>query len=103
MIFENENTTEGMIASLKIMHNDVPNWTSENDVTHFSEIGHVGDQLTVERAVNSLLSVSNGFTAKERLEGIHLEIADWHTEVKFLDVCILSVIHDRQFSRAQYP
>ena len=73
MIFENENTTEGMLKSLKIMHANIPSWTSKEN---FTEIGHVGDQLTVERAVNCLLSVNNGFTADERLDGIHLEIAD---------------------------
>ena len=52
----------------------------------FNKIGVVGDQLSVERAVNCLSSLANGFTAEERLDGLHLEIADWHAELKFLSV-----------------
>lgn len=47
----------------------------------FNKIGVVGDQLSVERAVNCLSSLANGFTAEERLDGLHLEIADWHAEL----------------------
>ena len=53
------------------------------------EEGVVGDQLTIERAVNCLMSLSNGFSADERLEGLHCEIADWHTELKFLSVSVI--------------
>ena len=41
-----------------------------------------GDQLTVERAVNVIASRSNGYTAESRLEGLTLELGDWHTGVK---------------------
>ena len=46
----------------------------------------VGDQLTVERAVNGHASLSNGFTPEECLDGLHFEIADWHAGNKFLQV-----------------
>lgn len=46
----------------------------------------VGDQLTVERAVNAHMTLCNGFTAEERLEGLHFEIADWHAGNKALEV-----------------
>ena len=49
-------------------------------------MGVVGDQLSVERAVNCLSSLANGFTPEERLDGMHIEIADWHAELKFLSV-----------------
>ena len=52
----------------------------------FSKIGVIGDQLSVERAVNCLSSLANGFTVEERLDGLHLEIVDWHAELKFLSV-----------------
>ena len=60
-------------------------------------MGVVGDLLSVERAVNCLSSLASGFTPKERLDGMHIEIADWHAELKFLSVsqpmfCILSFI-----------
>ena len=45
-----------------------------------------GDQLTVERAVNMISSVVNGYTPKDRLEGINLQLGDWHAAVKLLSV-----------------
>ena len=46
----------------------------------------VGDQLTVERAINALLEVANGFDEIQRLEGMHLEVADFHASLKLLQV-----------------
>ena len=37
-----------------------------------------GDQLTVERAVNVISSVANGYTREERLEGMNSQLGDWH-------------------------
>ena len=88
MIFENENTNEGISKALKQMHSYVPQYKSKGK-TVFNKTGVVGDQLSVERAVNCLTSLGNGFTPNERLDGIHVEIADWHTELKFLSVSIL--------------
>ena len=45
-----------------------------------------GDQLTVERAVNVIASVANGLTPKDRLEGINMQLGDWHAAVKLLNV-----------------
>ena len=45
-----------------------------------------GDQLTIERAVNTISSVANGYTPKDRLEGINLQLGDWHAAVKLLSV-----------------
>ena len=45
-----------------------------------------GDQLTVERAVNVIASVANGFTPKDRLEGINMQLGDWHAAVKLVGV-----------------
>ena len=50
------------------------------------EQGVVGDQLTVERGINGLMEISNGFTPRERNEGIHFEVADFHGGMKFLEV-----------------
>ena len=52
------------------------------------EQGIVGDQLTVERGINGLMEVSNGFTPAERNEGIHFGVADFHGGMKFLEVRI---------------
>lgn len=48
-----------------------------------------GDQLTVERAENVIYSVENGYTPKERLEGINLQLGDWHAAVKVPSVCLI--------------
>lgn len=47
----------------------------------------VGDQLSCERAANVLVQLENGFTSQERLDGLHVEIADFHGGMKFLQVC----------------
>ena len=48
----------------------------------------MGDQLTVERAVNEHNALCNGFTPEERLEGLHFEVADWHAGNKAIGVNI---------------
>ena len=40
--------------------------------------GFVGDQLTVERGVNAIFEVANGFTAKDGHDGIILK---WPTSI----------------------
>ena len=45
-----------------------------------------GDQLTVERAVNVIASVANGLTPQDRLDGIHLQLGNWHASVKLQSV-----------------
>ena len=52
----------------------------------FSAQDIVGDQLSVERGVNSLMQIANGMTADNRKDGIHFEIADFHYYMKFLQV-----------------
>ena len=47
----------------------------------------VGDQL-VERAVNAHMTLSDGFTPEECLDGMHCEIADWHGGNKAIGVRI---------------
>lgn len=50
-----------------------------------------GDQLTIERSVNVVASVANGYTPEERLEGMHFQIGDWHAGVKILSVSFVVV------------
>ena len=78
IIFQNENTTEGINGVLHHLHTYVPKWIPENNQhkAFYNEIGLVGDQLTIERTVNCILSMANGFTPDDRLEGMHAEIAD---------------------------
>ncbi len=88
LLYENENTTSGIREILEELHKFVP-YIEKSGEKIFQEQGNVGDQLSVERAINCLLQVSNGFTAEERLEGLHFEVGDFHAGMKFLQVCKL--------------
>ena len=68
---------------LKELHKYVPNLGEGMSQTYCRQ-GVVGDQLTVERGVNGLLQLENGFTPKERMEGLHFEIADFHGGMTFM-------------------
>ena len=84
IIFKNENVNEDIISILQQFHSYLPKAADGRvDGQLFS-----GDQLTVERAVNAISSVANGDTPADRLEGIHLQLGDWHATVKLLSVCI---------------
>ena len=86
MIYEDENEADGMQKILDELQQFVPQYNDGDQIMYAAQ-GIVGDQLTVERGVNGLLEVSNGFTAEERHEGLHFEIADFHGGLKFLEVC----------------
>lgn len=88
MLFHNENTNEGIQHVLEEVHQYVPSTScDEKEKKEYpSSQGLVGDQLSVERGMNQLLQVANGLTPEERKEGIHLEIADFHAQMKFLQV-----------------
>ena len=79
IIFKNENVNEDMMAILQQFHSYLPQ-TSDGGVDGQMSSG---DQLTVERAVNVISSVANGYTP----EGINLQQGDWHAAVKLLSVC----------------
>lgn len=85
IIFKNENKSEEMLEILNQIHGYLPN-LENGDQSLLKSIPVVGDQLTVERGVNVIQAVQNASTREERLEGIHLEIADWHAAVTFLHV-----------------
>ena len=80
MIHQNDAYTK--ILSL---HEYVPHHVEEEE-RKYGDQRVVGDQLSVERGVNGHMSLANGFTPEERLEGLHFEIADWHAGNKFLEV-----------------
>jgi hypothetical protein len=85
MIHENENDADGIIKILKTLHEYVP-YHGEEEEREYGDQGVIGDQLSVERAVNGHASLANGFTPEEQLQGLHFEIADWHSGNKFLEV-----------------
>ncbi|XP_044173469.1 uncharacterized protein LOC122957424 [Acropora millepora] len=85
MLYHNENDADGIQQVLTALHQYVPYYGDDANRVYSSQ-GVVADQLSVERGVNALFELSNGFTPKEQLEGLHLEIADWHAGNKFLKV-----------------
>lgn len=79
VIFKSENNSEEMLDILRQIQ------STGND-EQCKSVPVIGDQLTVERGVNVIEAVQNSYTPEERLEGIHMEIADWHAMVTFLNV-----------------
>ena len=74
MLYHNENEADGKQQVLTAVHNYVPEC-----IQH----GVVADQVSVRHRINDL---SNGFTQTAKLEGVHLEIADWHPSQYILEV-----------------
>lgn len=90
VLYDDENTADGMQNILNNLQKYVPEY-EENGTMKHAEQGIVGDQLTVERGVNALFEVANGFTAKERHDGLHFEMADFHGGMKLLEVKYVEV------------
>ena len=87
VLFHNENSADGMNEILKELHKYVP-YHGDGMKREYGDQAIVGDQLTVERGVNAHNTLANGFASKDRLEGLHFEIADWHGVNKSLAVRI---------------
>ncbi|CAB4040114.1 Hypothetical predicted protein, partial [Paramuricea clavata] len=85
VIFESENDGNGIQKILQELHGYVP-FIGDGEERRYSSQAIVGDQLTVERAVNAHMTLINGFTPEERLDGIHCEIADWVAGNKALGI-----------------
>lgn len=75
------------MAIIRAFHEYVPS-TGEDEEAQYGDLGVIGDQVSVERGVNGHMSLSNGFTPEQRVEGLHFEIADWHAGNKFLEVSV---------------
>ena len=74
-----------MTSILKELHRYVP-YYGDGVSRKYGDQAIVGDQLTVERGVNTHNTLNNGLTPKDRLEGLHFEVADWHGVNKALGV-----------------
>ena len=85
MLYHNENDSDGIQQVLTAMHKYVSYYGDGVDRVYTSQ-GLVADLLSVEHGVNALFELANGFTPEEQLEGLHLEMADWHAGNKFLKV-----------------
>lgn len=71
-----------MLHILKKFHSYLPR---RSDGGYDSQL-FAGDQLTVESAANVIASVANGYSPEDRLDGINLQLGDWHAGVKLLTV-----------------
>ena len=60
IIFESEVTNEGIVKVLQHVQQFLPK-AGEGENIAFVEQGLVGDQLTIERAVNAVKSMANGY------------------------------------------
>ena len=85
VLFKNENLTEDMIDILQHFQTCLDTVTIQGGKKFASQIC-TGDQLSVERAVNAIHSVSNGHTAEDRLTGFTIQLGDWQTGFKILEV-----------------
>ena len=64
MIYENENDADGVLNIPRSLHKYVP-YSGDGDDRRYGEQGIVGDQLSVERAVNGHMSLASGFTPED--------------------------------------
>ncbi|KAK3754574.1 hypothetical protein QZH41_017326, partial [Actinostola sp. cb2023] len=80
VLFKNENLNDDMLDILKKFQSYLPR---SSDGGYDGQL-FAGDQLTVERAINVIASVANGHSPEDRLEGITLQLGDWHAGVKLL-------------------
>lgn len=65
----------------------IPKQFDDSLVSACSNLAVVGYQGSVERGVNVLLQLRNGFDKSESLDGERMEIGDFHAGMKFLQVC----------------
>ena len=81
-----------MLNVLRHIHSYLPN-AGEGDQKVFDSANVIGDQLTVDRAINAIMSQQNGYTAEDRLTNLNIGLADWHTDMNFLQVCIYCYLY----------
>ena len=70
-----------MIDILKKFQDYIPHSTNTKEEAQILSC----DQLSVERAINVIHSVSNGYNETDRLEAMIVQIGDWHTCVKIFE------------------
>eukprot|EP00795_Rhopilema_esculentum_P015006 gene15006-biopygen4615 len=87
MIYTNSNESAEMEEIMKEIHSKYVPCNNGK----CSSLAIVGDQGTVERGVNVLLQLSNGFDEVEWLDGLHLKVGDFHAGMKFLQ---REMVHD---------
>ena len=91
MLYHNDNDSHRIPQALTAMHKYISYYDDEVDRVYTSQ-GLLANQLSVERGINPLFQLANGFPPEQRLEGFHLHITDKHAGNNFFNV------HDVLFS-----
>ena len=84
LIFENENTTDGMATILESLHGYVPDGVAK--------VVFGGDQLTCERATGVQRLRQTGRTKSERLDGFLPTAESWHAKMCLMTVSRMFII-----------
>lgn len=81
LLFKNENKTDDMIGILTDLHNNYLPAVQHGNISGTTVLERCffsGDQLTDERARNSVLARSDGDDMFEQLKGFIPKVEDWH-------------------------
>ena len=81
-----------MTSILRELHHEYVAHHGRGKKRVYADQAIVGDQLTVERGVNTHNTLNNAFTPEEKLEGLHFEVADWHGVNKALGVRVFKTM-----------
>eukprot|EP00794_Sanderia_malayensis_P021256 gene21256-23329_t len=84
----NETSSEGM--ALADLYKYVSTF-GEGESRICGTQGVMADQLSVENAINIQFQAANAFDPAESFDGMHFEIGDFHTEMKFMQVYSVKV------------
>ena len=88
MLFHDENTNERISNVMEEFMKYTTKCCVGLEKTYLINQGIIRQQLSVECGINHLLQVANGLTSEERKEGMHMKIADFHSQMKFLQVIL---------------
>ena len=75
-----------MLNVLRHIHSFLPNAGEYQKILDSPNV--IVDQLTIDRAINAIMSQQNGYIKEDRLTNLNIGLADWHTDMNFLQVCI---------------
>jgi hypothetical protein len=96
-----ENDKDGISEILTSLQN-YQAFVGDDELRVYNEQGVVGDQHSVERGTNAQFHLANGFTPQERFENMHFEIADFHSEMKFMQVRVYMRVYIKSWGKQNW-
>ena len=96
-----ENDKDGISEILTSLQN-YQAFVGDDELRVYNEQGVVGDQLSVERGTNAQFHLANGFTTQERFEKMHFEIANFHSEMKFMQGRVYMRVYIKSWSKQNW-